>query len=90
MKIQKKQAQDNPAQYFFMCPGCGFVHSFGEKWKFNKDYEKPTVSPSILVTRGGGNYRCHSFITDGRIRFLSDCSHRLAGQIVSLPDCNID
>jgi hypothetical protein len=32
--------------------------------------------------------RCHSFVTDGRIRFLSDCSHALAGQTVDLP--NID
>lgn len=30
--------------------------------------------------------RCHSFVTDGRIQFLSDCSHELAGQTVDLPD----
>jgi hypothetical protein len=29
---------------------------------------------------------CHSFVTDGRIQFLSDCSHQLAGQTVDLPD----
>lgn len=29
---------------------------------------------------------CHSFITDGRIQFLSDCTHELAGQTVELPD----
>lgn len=29
---------------------------------------------------------CHSFITDGRIQFLSDCTHKLAGQTVDLPD----
>lgn len=28
---------------------------------------------------------CHSFVTDGRIQFLSDCTHSLAGQTVSLP-----
>ncbi len=31
-------------------------------------------------------YRCHSFVTDGKIQFLSDCSHALAGQTVDLPD----
>jgi hypothetical protein len=31
-------------------------------------------------------YRCHSFITDGRIAFLSDCTHALAGQTVDLPE----
>ena len=30
--------------------------------------------------------RCHSFVTDGRIQFLSDCTHALAGQTVDLPD----
>lgn len=27
---------------------------------------------------------CHSFVTDGRIQFLSDCTHALAGQTVEL------
>lgn len=31
-------------------------------------------------------YRCHSFVTDGKIQFLGDCSHALAGQTVELPD----
>lgn len=30
--------------------------------------------------------QCHSFVTDGRIQFLSDCTHSLAGQTVDLPD----
>ena len=29
---------------------------------------------------------CHSFVTDGRIQFLNDCTHRLAGQTLELPD----
>ena len=29
---------------------------------------------------------CHSFVTDGRIQFLNDCTHALAGQTVDLPD----
>ena len=29
---------------------------------------------------------CHSFITNGQIQFLSDCTHALAGQTVELPD----
>jgi hypothetical protein len=32
------------------------------------------------------NMVCHSFVTDGRIQFLSDCTHALAGQTVDLPD----
>ncbi len=30
---------------------------------------------------------CHSFVTDGRIQFLSDCTHALANQTVDLPPC---
>lgn len=30
--------------------------------------------------------RCHSFVTDGKILFLGDCSHALKGQTVDLPD----
>jgi hypothetical protein len=29
---------------------------------------------------------CHSFVTDGLIRFLDDCTHAFAGRIVGLPD----
>jgi hypothetical protein len=29
---------------------------------------------------------CHSHITDGKIQFLSDCTHALAGQTVELPE----
>jgi hypothetical protein len=28
--------------------------------------------------------RCHSFVTDGKIQYLSDCTHELAGQTVEL------
>lgn len=29
---------------------------------------------------------CHSFVTDGQIKFLGDCTHALAGQTVPLPE----
>lgn len=29
---------------------------------------------------------CHSYITDGKIQFLSDCTHELVGQTVELPE----
>lgn len=31
-------------------------------------------------------YLCHSFVRDGMIQFLSDCTHPLAGQTVPMPD----
>ena len=30
--------------------------------------------------------RCHSFVTDGRIQFLADCTHALAGHNIELPE----
>jgi len=29
---------------------------------------------------------CHTFVTDGKIQFLGDCTHDLAGKTVELPD----
>lgn len=29
---------------------------------------------------------CHSFVKEGRVQFLGDCTHALAGQTVDLPD----
>lgn len=87
---------DDPPEvkrYLFQCPGCGCGHSFETpKWKFNGDMHKPTLQPSYLTWWGGmagGKYRhkknvCHSYITDGKIRFLTDCTHALAGKTVAL------
>lgn len=74
--------------YHFWCPGCKIYHGCKtgpNGWQFNGDVVKPTFKPSLLVT--GGDIRCHSFIEDGCMRFLNDCTHELAGQTVPLePD----
>lgn len=41
---------------------------------------------SEAVLSGRFATRCHSFVTDGRIQFLGDCTHELAGQTVDLPE----
>ena len=68
------------------CPGCGCLHAFDSRWSFNGDLEKPTFSPSMLVNQHRPESRCHSFVTDGKIQFLSDCFHRYAGQTLDLED----
>lgn len=93
----------------FMCPGCREMHQVtiaGDRaWGFNGDYERPTLTPSVLVNStkivrdeagqwtgewerdAGGNLIptvCHSFVTDGAISFLGDCTHDLRGQVVPL------
>lgn len=30
--------------------------------------------------------RCHSFVRDGKIEFLGDCTHEMAGTTIELPD----
>ena len=60
------------------------------RWSFNGDMDKPTFTPSIHVQRmltvGGKTTLCHSYVTDGSIRFLDDCTHKLKGQTVELPE----
>ncbi|MBE3086890.1 MAG: anaerobic dehydrogenase [Bacteroidetes bacterium] len=71
----------------------------GEKrpvWEFNGDFEKPTINPSYLSWSYRKNPvtekwdietdRCHSFIKNGMIQYLSDCHHKLAGQTIELPE----
>ena len=58
--------------------------------RFNGDVLAPTLSPSLLQSRTEGEdhvpYVCHSFVVDGRIQFLGDCTHPLANQTVELLD----
>lgn len=76
----------NDDYFFFHCPACDRAHAFNSTWEFNNNLTKPTVSPSLLVTGGEHPACCHSFVTDGQIRFLEDCTHTLKGQTVELPD----
>jgi hypothetical protein len=89
------------------CLGCESNHvvpfTGPSPWEFNSDFEKPTLTPSVLVyghltfidsslegdaLTCAANKRmtptCHTFITDGQIHFLSDCTHALAGQTVNM------
>lgn len=80
----------------FHCPGCKGPQQLpisGPKaWGFNNDFDKPTFSPSILTRWGqpcGETFVCHSFVRDGKIEFLSDCTHALAGKTVDLKDVQV-
>lgn len=75
----------------FHCPGCDEIHVVDQRWAFNNDMDKPTISPSLLVRYpiDGVDRICHSFIKDGAIQFLSDCTHKMAGTTVDIPDFEI-
>lgn len=72
----------------FWCPGCDEPHTVTTAgvgaWGYNGDPEAPTFTPSVKVTAEYRGLCCHSFVTDGRIEFLSDSAHTLAGQTVPL------
>lgn len=76
--------------YRFYCPGCEHNHSFSDQpggWQFDGNMVLPTVTPSLLTTGSADpNYRCHLYLTAGKIRYLTDCSHALAGKTIELPD----
>lgn len=80
-----------PEKLGFICPGCGGDWHFVSlnRWSFSGSLESPTLSPSVVTTVESAakpNTRCHLFITDGKIRYLSDCTHSLAGQAIELPE----
>jgi len=65
------------------------VHGDHPVWGWNGSMDSPTFTPSIFVNRGEVNPTapaCHSFVTDGKIQFLGDCSHSMAGTTVEIPD----
>jgi len=82
--------KEGPGIFSFYCPGCKFRHVIYTEgshskleWKWNGSMDKPTFTPSLLVHGPMGDppveMRCHSFIRDGALRFLSDCTHEWAG-----------
>ncbi len=62
-------------------------------WSWNGSATRPTFMPSVLVTYNGADAGhagappavCHSFVVDGQMQMLGDCTHALAGQTVPIP-----
>lgn len=94
-------AGETTVGYGFRCPGCatdptnsGFHVIYTAPycgrpvWGFNGSTEKPTFTPSLLTHVYGLDdpRKCHIFVTDGKIQYLSDCYHKLAGQTVEMID----
>lgn len=85
MKVQRT----DDGRLMWWCAGCDEPHAIDGTWSFNGDVDKPTFQPSVLVTgysRHSVERRCHTFVTDGRIQYLNDCSHSLAGQTLDMPE----
>jgi len=80
----------------YHCVGCNQKHLIPvlpktaidqpSPWQWNGSLEKPTLSPSILQHPAGDIPRCHHYLKEGKIQFLSDCDHEYAGQTVELTE----
>lgn len=57
-------------------------------WSWNGDIESPTIRPSVKTegSNENGKFICHSWINDGHVQFLDDCSHELRNQTIPLND----
>lgn len=96
--IECKPGPDGEQRFYIKCPACNDthkgkmsgIHGLNNTWTYNGDTYKPTFHPSLLVTYNTPNKKhvCHSFVKDGMIQFLSDCTHSMAGQTVELMDVN--
>lgn len=96
--VAQKFVQSGTTQIVFTCPGCGHDHAVtveaaaGPVWEWNGSLEAPKFKPSLLAegrqwdSKAEKLYdlRCHSFVTDGEIRFLTDCNHDRAGQTMKI------
>jgi hypothetical protein len=87
-----KHTDGQNEQVWIFCPGCKTHHAFTIKhptfvpWTWNGSLENPTFNPSMLVNKDYPDSRCHSFVRDGKIQFLSDCFHDLKNKTVELPE----
>ena len=58
---------------------------------YSREQWTPPVTPENLSEYRSNPWKqekklhvCHSFVTDGRIQFLSDCTHDLAGKTIDM------
>lgn len=51
-------------------------------WTWNGCIDAPTLKPSVLTK--SNDFRCHSWINSGQVKFLGDCSHDMAGKTLDL------
>lgn len=87
-----KVLRSSDKKWLWYCPGCERYHFCDERWTFNGDQAKPTFHPSVKVSgycgkdNQGPEAVCHTYVTDGKIQFLPDCTHKLAGQTVEMQE----
>lgn len=82
--VRIAKGKDGLEVRLWWCIACDEYHQDGGKWEFNGDPEKPTFSPSFLLHETPTHKRCHTFIRNGKIEYLGDCTHDYAGKTVDM------
>lgn len=90
-RLRRYKGSHGEVGFLFWCPGCDDPHQVRVAgrppvWDWNGNQAFPTFSPSVLVRADHRGGRCHFYVVDGALQFLSDCTHALAGQTVLIPD----
>lgn len=91
MILLPEQGQDAALLYMPGLPCHIMINLSGPHpvWGWNGSKENPTFSPSILTRLPWGIEQKeivnHVFIREGRIQYLSDCTHEHAGKTIDLP-----
>ena len=67
------------------CPGCKKPHVLHKgDFQFDGEPDTPTVRPAAIFPD------CAYIITNGKIYFLLDCTHSLAGRVVDMPEWRVE
>lgn len=84
MSVIKRVVTEDGERFMYYCMACNGHCWFDLKsWKWDMNYDQPTVGPSIVHQSRSGE-RCHAFITHGIIEYLQDCTHAMAGTKVDM------
>lgn len=90
MKVLTHETDDGLYLRYY-CPGCKHDHTVpAERWHWNKDVDKPTLSPSIRhrIQSENGTWvtTCHYHIQNGYIKYCDDCQHGLNGATIEMEE----
>jgi hypothetical protein len=96
--VEEVRVTEKPSYWIVDSPATGHILIPRDgRWTFNDDYARPTFTPSVNETWGkeGQEWeefkrdprpnRNHCWIRDGRIEYLSDSTHSMAGTTVEIP-----
>lgn len=88
--LKKKHKDDcvivKDGRVLIPCVACECLHSVNilntrneDTWRFNNNLVSPTLTPAIKIQYAGGHV-CSSLVINGKIKYLSESTHNLAGK----------